>query len=330
MARGLVIGTAAALFATLVGGLLIDWLRARGFGKAISAEGPESHQSKAGTPTMGGLLVIGTLFIFTVFTNLWGHPSILLPIGIMAVAAAVGYADDLLTIQGRARIGGHERGGLIVKALLGAALGLAAGLVSYYSLDIDHVLVPNYGVYHWNVVAIVLASVAVVAGTTSSVAISDGLDGLLGGLLVVAYGAYGLLAVFQGESHLAVFCFTVVGALVGFLWYNSHPARVFMGEVGALPLGAGLGTVAIMLGWWLLLPVIGIVFVAEALSDVIQIAGEQTGLASLEKRGRRVFRMAPLHHHFELAGWAETQVVTRFCLVGLGGAMLGVALALTH
>lgn len=323
MARGLIIGTAAALFATLAGGPLIDWLRAHGFGKAISDEGPESHQAKAGTPTMGGLLVIGTLLVFTAFTNLWGHPSILLPLGIMGVAAVVGYADDLLTIQGRPRIGGHERGGLIAKALLGAALGLVAGFVTYYSLDMRHVLVPNYGVYHWNVVAIVLASVVVVACTTSSVAISDGLDGLVGGLLVVAYGAYGLLAVFESEFHLATFCFTVVGALAGFLWYNSHPARVFMGEVGALPLGAGLATVALMLGWWLLLPVIGIVFVAEGLSDVAQIG-------SFQLTGRRVLKMAPLHHHFELLGWEETQVVTRFCLAGLAGAMLGVALALTH
>ncbi len=323
MARGLVIGAAAALFATLAGGPLIDWLRARGFGKAISDEAPESHRAKAGTPTMGGLLVIGTLFVFTIATNVWGHPSILLPLGIMAVAAVVGYADDLLTIQGKERIGGHERGGLIAKALLGAGLGLVAGIIIYYSLDIKYVLVPNHGAYHWNVIAIVLASVVVVACTTSAVAISDGLDGLLGGLLIVAYGTYGLIAALFGQPHIAVFCFTVVGALAGFLWYNTHPASVFMGEVGALPLGAGLATVALMTGWWLLLPVIGIVFVAEGASDVIQIA-------SFQATGRRVFKMAPLHHHFELLGWAETQVVTRFCLAGLAGAMLGVALVLTR
>ncbi len=139
---------------------------------------------------------------------------------------------------------------------------------------------------------------------------------------MLAYGAYGFIAFVHGQSHLAVLCFTVVGALGGFLWYNAYPARVFMGETGALALGAGLGTVAMMTGWWLLLPVIGIVFVAEALSDVVQIG-------SFQLSGRRVFKMAPLHHHFELLGWDEPKVVARFGLVGMVGALLGIALALT-
>jgi len=322
MVRALVIGTAVFVVATVAYGPFIEWLRRSGLGKAISAEGPESHLSKAGTPTMGGLLILGAVLIFTLATNVWGHPSILLPLGVMAAAAVVGVADDLRTIQGRERVGGHERGGLIAKALLGAALGLVVGLVVYFSLDMKYAVVPHYDPYQWGVLAIVFASVLVVAATTSAVAISDGLDGLLGGLLVVAYGAYGFIAFVFSESHLAVFCFTVVGALAGFLWYNAHPARVFMGEVGALPLGAGLATVALMTSWWLLLPVIGIVFVAEALSDVVQIG-------SFQLTGRRVLRMAPLHHHFELAGWAETQVVVRFWLVGMAGAALAVALALT-
>jgi len=323
MVRALVIGSAAMVFATIAGGPLVAWLQRMGMGKAISTEGPESHQAKAGTPTMGGLLVLGTILVFTLATNVPWHPSILLPLGIMGAAAAVGFADDLLTIQGRERIGGHERGGLIAKALLGGGLGLGAGLVAYYSLDIRHVFMPHYGAYHWSAAALIVASVAVVAGTTSAVAISDGLDGLLAGLLVLAYGAYGFVAIAYDQSHIAVFCFTVAGALAGFLWYNAHPARVFMGETGALPLGAGLATVAMMTGWWLLLPVIGIVFVAEALSDIVQIG-------SFQLTGRRVLKMAPLHHHFELLGWQETQVVTRFCLIGLAGAALGFALALTQ
>ena len=322
MVRALVIGSAAMVFATIAGGPLLAWLQRMGMGKAISAEGPESHQSKAGTPTMGGLLVLGTVLIFTLATNVPWHPSILLPLGIMGAAAAVGFADDLLTIQGRERIGGHERGGLIAKALLGGALGLIAGVVAYSSLDIKVVVVPHYGVYHWGAVALIVASVAVVAGTTSAVAISDGLDGLLGGLLVLAYATIGFIALAEHESHLATFSFITVGALGGFLWYNAHPARVFMGETGALPLGAGLATAALMTGWWLLLPVIGIVFVAEALSDIAQIG-------SFQLTGRRVLRMAPLHHHFELAGWSEPQVVLRFWLVGVAGAFLGIALALT-
>jgi phospho-N-acetylmuramoyl-pentapeptide-transferase len=322
MVRALVIGSAAAAFSALLGAPLIDWLRSRGMGKAISDEGPQSHQSKAGTPTMGGLLVLGTIAAFALATAVPGHPSILLPLGVMAAAALIGFADDLLTIQGRERIGGHERGGLLAKTLVGAALGLVVGLVTYYSLDLKYVVVPHYGAYHWSAAALVLASVAVVAGTTSAVAISDGLDGLLASLLVLAYGSYGFIAFVYGQSHLAVLCFTVVGALGGFLWYNAHPARVFMGETGALALGAGLGTVAMMTGWWLLLPVIGVVFVAEALSDVVQIG-------SFQLTGRRVFKMAPLHHHFELLGWEEPKVVARFGLVGMVGALLGIALALT-
>jgi phospho-N-acetylmuramoyl-pentapeptide-transferase len=319
MVRALVIGSAAAIFTALAGWPFIDWLISRGFVKAISVEGPKSHLSKAGTPTMGGLLVLATVLAVTLVTFLSAAPFLLLPLGVMGAAALVGLADDLLTLRGRERIGGHERGGLIAKALLGGGLGLIVGLVVYYSLDHERVNVPHYGSYHWSAAAVVVASVVVVATTTSAVAITDGLDGLLGGLLLFAYAAYGAIAVIQGETYLAMFCFTVVGSLVGFLWYNAHPASVFMGEVGALPLGAGLATVAMMTGWWIVLPVIGIVFVAEGLSDVIQIG-------SFQLTGRRVFKMAPLHHHFELLGWPETQVVTRFWLVGIVGGLLGVAL----
>ncbi len=323
MVRALVIGSAAMIVATLAGGPLIEWLRRQGIGKAISDEAPQSHQAKAGTPTMGGLLILATVLVLTIATNVVGHPSVLLPLGVMGGAAVAGLADDMLTIQGHARIGGHERGGLVAKTAVGAVLGVLVGFVVYYRLDVQSVGVPHFGVYHWSAAAVVLASVVVVGCTTSAVAISDGLDGLLAGLLVLAYGAYGSIAFVHHQSHLAVLCFTVVGALAGFLWYNAHPARVFMGEVGALPLGAGLATVALMTGWWLVLPVIGVVFVAEAVSDLVQIG-------SFQLTGRRVLKMAPLHHHFELAGWQEPQVVARFWLAGIVGAMLGIALVLTH
>jgi len=323
MVRALVIGSAASAVALLAGGPFIDLLRRLGVGKAISGEGPESHQAKAGTPTMGGLLLLGTIAAVTVSANLFGRGSVLLPLGVMALAGVAGFADDLLTLQGRERIGGHERGGLVAKALVGAILGLIAGLLVYYPLEVEHVNVPHYGPYHWSAAAVVLASIAVVAGTTSAAAITDGLDGLLAGLMLFAYGAFGVIAGLQGQTYLATFCFTVAGAIIGFLWHNGHPARVFMGETGALPLGAGLAVVALMTGWWLLLPVIGVVFVVEAASDIVQIG-------SFQLTGRRVLKMAPLHHHFELAGWAEPQVVLRFWLVGMAGALLGVALALTE
>jgi phospho-N-acetylmuramoyl-pentapeptide-transferase len=321
MVRALVIGSAASLVSLLAGGPLVALLERLGVGKAISDEGPESHHAKAGTPTMGGLLMLGTILAVTVPTNLVGRLSILLPLGVMGAVALIGFADDLLTLQGRARVGGHERLGLIVKEGALMAVGLVAGLILYYSLDVDSLYLPHFGQYQLNVGYIVIA-VPVIAATTSAAAVTDGLDGLLGGVMALAFAAYGVIAALQGQSFLATFCFTVVGAIVGFLWYNAHPARVFMGETGALALGAGLATVALMTGWWLLLPVVGVVLVAEALSDVVQIG-------SFRLTGRRVLKMAPLHHHFELLGWSEPQVVLRFWLVGVAGALLGVALALT-
>ena len=191
------------------------------------------------------------------------------------------------------------------------------------SSDLEHfMLLPGGRSYEMNAGYVAIA-VLVVAATTSATAITDGLDGLLGGLMALAYGAYGVIAELQGQTYLAIFCFTVVGALLGFLWHNAHPARVFMGESGAQPHGARLAVVALMTGWWLLLPLVGIVLVAEGLSNIAQIG-------SFRLTGRRVLRMAPLHHHFELSGWAETQVVLRFWLVGAVGGFLAIALALTE
>ncbi len=322
MVRALVIGSAACGVSLLLGGVLLTILRRLGVGKAISAEGPESHQTKAGTPTMGGLLILTTVVAVTVPANLVGKLSILLPLGVMGAAGLLGFADDLLTLQGRDRIGGHERSGLVLKAAAGALIGLAAGLILYYALEERRLNLPHFGEYELNA-GYVAAAVVVVAATTSGAAITDGLDGLLAGLMALAFGAYGVIALAQGQDYLGTFCFTVVGAALGFLWYNAHPARLFMGEVGALPLGAALGVVGLMTGWWPLLLVVGVVLVAEVLSDVAQIA-------SFRLTGRRVLRMAPLHHHFELLGWPEPQVVIRFWLVGVIGALLGVALALTH
>lgn len=321
MVRALVIGSAASLVALLAGGPLIGQLRRLGMGKAISEEGPESHQTKAGTPTLGGLLILLTVLVFTVATNLIDHRSILLPLGVMGVVGLAGLADDLLTIQGRERAAAHERLGFLTKEAIFIAVGLVAGLVLYYSLDERRMNVPHFGQYDLNA-AYVAVAVAVVVMTTSATAVTDGLDGLLGGVMALAFGAYGAIALLQGQTFLGVFCFTVVGALLGFLWHNTHPARVFMGETGALPLGAGLATVALMTGWWVLLPVVGVVLVVEGLSVVLQVG-------SFRLTGRRVLRMAPVHHHFELSGWAEPQVVVRSWLLGAVGALLGVALALT-
>jgi phospho-N-acetylmuramoyl-pentapeptide-transferase len=151
--------------------------------------------------------------------------------------------------------------------------------------------------------------------------ITDGMDGLMAGVSAIAYASYGAIALSQGQEELGAFCFAVVGALVGFLWYNASPAQVFMGDVGAQMLSVGLVVVAFMTGWWLLLPVIGIIFVAEGFSDVIQIFYYKA------TKGQRFFKMAPIHYHFQLSGWAETQVVSRFWIVGLLGGFAGIALA---
>lgn len=322
MAYSLSIGFVAFLVALVAGRPLVEFLRRRHLGKAISADGPATHAAKAGTPTMGGLLILGVGLGLTLVANLYDDPAVLLPFGVALAAGLMGLADDLLTLQGRERVEAHARSVMLAKVGGLTAIGLAAGLILYYPLEIREVSIPHFGDSYIGLWFIPLA-VGIVIATTSAVAISDGLDGLAGGTTALAFGAYGVIAVLQGQEFLATFSFTMVGATLGFLWYNAHPARVFMGDTGALALGASLAVVALMTGWWLLLPLIGVVFVAEALSDVIQVGYFRlTG-------GRRVFRMSPLHHHFELVGWSEPQVVLRFWLAGVMGAMLSIALALT-
>ena len=173
------------------------------------------------------------------------------------------------------------------------------------------------------------AAVFVILGTTNGINLTGGIDGLSGMISVVSFGSFGAIALLQGQDFLARFCFTVVGALLGFLWFNVHPAELFMGDTGSLALGAALGVVALMTGQWAILPIIAIIPVSETISSILQV-----GYFKLTKRiygeGRRLFKMAPIHHHFELLGWSETQVVQRFWLVSLLAAMIGVALAVTY
>lgn len=322
MVYALVVGSAAFVLSLAAGGPVVAFLRRRGWGKAISADGPASHAAKAGTPTMGGLLIFGVVFLVTAPTNLFDRLSIFLPLGAIVAAGLLGFADDYLTLQGRERIEAHARAHMLAKLATLTVLSLAAALILYYGLDARSINVPHFGKYSMGLLYIPVA-VAIIVGTTSAVAITDGLDGLAGGTAALAFGAYGVIAFLQDQTFLATFSFTVVGATLGFIWYNAHPARVFMGDTGALALGSTLAIVALMTGHWLLLPVVGVVFVMEALSDVIQIAYFRlTG-------GRRMFRMSPLHHHFELSGWSEPQVVTRFWLIAMVGGLLGIALALT-
>jgi len=328
MIYALLVGGAAFVLALISGRFIVAALRARKIGKVISEEGPTSHMVKAGTPTMGGLIIYGTVAVVTVFTNIfeWDNGSlvferrsILLPLFVVVFTMAIGFWDDLgtlISVEGRRALSWR------IKFMLIGALSVGVALVLFFGLEAKSVNLPWIGQRDLGYVYIAIA-VATVFATTSAVSITDGLDGLLGGTAAIAFAAYAIIAFVQGQDFLATFSFTVVGALLGFLWYNAHPAQVFMGDTGALPLGASLATVALMTGHWLLLPVIGIVFVAEASSAVLQIVYFQT------TGGRRLFRMTPLHHHFELVGWSEPQVVMRMWLFGITGAMVGVALALS-
>ena len=310
------LGAMAFVVSVVVGQPLVEFLRRRGLGKEISSDGPPSHSTKAGTPTMGGVLIFAMALPITLAANIVDRLSILLPLGTIVAAGLLGLVDDLRTIIGRTRTGLNKR----LKVFLLAVLGLTAALVLYFGLDVQDVKIPWAGEFDLGPVYIPLA-VLIIVFTTTAVAITDGLDGLAGGTTALAFLAYGVIALLQEQTYLATFCFTVVGATAGFLWYNSYPAQVFMGDTGALALGSSLAVVALMTGHWLLLPIIGIVFVLEGLSDIIQI-----GFFRLSG-GRRIFKMSPLHHHFELLGWSEPQVVMRFWLLGIVGCLLGVTLA---
>ncbi len=310
------LGAMAFVLSVVVGQPLVEFLRRRGLGKEISSDGPPSHSTKAGTPTMGGVLIFAIALPITLAANIVDRLSILLPLGTIVAAGLLGMVDDLRTIVGRTRTGLNKR----LKVSLLAVLGLTAPLVLYFALDVQNVKIPWAGEFELGPGYIPLA-VLIIVFTTTAVAITDGLDGLAGGTTALAFLAYGVIALLQEQTYLATFCFTVVGATAGFLWYNSYPAQVFMGDTGALALGSSLAVVALMTGHWLLLPIIGIVFVLEGLSDIIQI-----GFFRLTG-GKRIFKMSPLHHHFELLGWSEPQVVMRFWLLGIVGSLLGVSLA---
>ena len=328
MIHALLVGGVAFLLSLILGRPTVAWLRSKKLGKSISEDAPSSHSVKAGTPTMGGVFIWATVAVMTLFTNLLvfrdgtvrlEHESMLLPLMVVVTTVLIGVWDDFGTL-----LGGAVRRGLTwrLKFTLTAILGVVVAAAMYWGLDAQSVNIPWAGQFPLGPVYLLIAFL-VFFSTTSAVAITDGLDGLLAGTAAFAFGAYAVIAFLQGQAFLAVFSFTVTGALLGFLWYNAHPAAVFMGDTGALPLGAALATVALMTGHWLLLPVIGVVFVAEALSDVIQIAYFKT------TGGRRLFRKTPLHHHLELLGWSEPQVVMRLYLFGMAGAMVGIALALS-
>ena len=328
----LTMGGTAFMLAVIWGGPFIEILKRLRLGKQILESLPGSHQVKAGTPTFGGLLILIPAVLLTLSLNLASllNPevvtgaSILLPLLVLVGYGALGMIDDWEGVRGL-----HERGeGISARAKFGAQVVLAvitAVVMSQWQGGFQHantIFIPFIGIPLpvTPILWIPLAAFIIVA-MSNAINFTDGLDGLAGIISASAFATYGLIAFLQGQIFLVQFCFIVMGACFAFLWYNAFPAQLFMGDTGALALGAALATVALMTGQWALLPVIAIVPVAETLSVVIQMVGGRFW-------GRLPFKMAPLHLHFQLSGWSETQVVQRFWLVSLIGAMLGIALAL--
>jgi len=316
------------LMTIIWGDPLIRLLKTWRICKIIRADGPEQHVSKMGTPTMGGIMFMIPVTLLTILFNavsifgfnLLGR-SVLLPVFTMWAYALLGMIDDWEGIRGPRRgLGMRARTKLIIQILFAVAIAFALRdllkVPQLYWFTSEEVI--NLGAFY------IPVAVLIIVGMSNAVNFTDGLDGLAGLIAATAFAAFGMVALVQGQSFLARFCFSLVGALFGFLWFNVHPALLFMGDTGSLALGATLGVVALMTGQWLIIPLIAVIPVSEALSVVIQVAYFKV------TKGKRFFKMAPLHHHFELLGWSETQVVQRFWLVSLICAMLGIALILVE
>ena len=310
------------LLGLAIGGPIVAQLRARKLGKSYSGEEPEAYASKAGTPTMGGIIFLLPVVAIAVPIGFSRDSNVALPVLAMTAAAAMGAVDDFQTLAGREKLSGHEPWFWAVKWAALVGIGVAVACWLYFHLDFRDVLVPHFGAFALGL-AYLPFTVAIFVVATSGAVITDGMDGLMAGVSLIAYLAYAVIAFHQGQEGLAALALSVSGASAAFLWFNAYPARVIMGEVGAYFLAVGLIVIAFMTGWWLLLPVIGVIYFAEGLSDVIQIAYFKA------TKGKRFFRMAPIHYHFQLGGWAETQVVTRFWIAGLAGALAGIALSMT-
>ncbi len=307
------------------GGPLLRILRHFKIGKVIRVEGPDRHFTKMGTPTMGGVLFVLPVVMLTILLNvasLMGldliGQSVMVPVLTMLIYSILGALDDWEGIRGPRRgLGMRAR----TKFLLQVVFAIFVAIILRYGLDVPQMYWPTAeGAFSLGIFYIPVA-VFIIVGMSNAVNFTDGLDGLAGLITVTAFAAYGGIALIQGQIFTARFCFTLVGGIFGFLWFNVHPAQLFMGDTGSLPLGATLAVVALITGQWLLLPLIAVIPVSEALSVVLQI-----GYFKLTK-GKRLFKMAPLHHHFELLGWSETQVVQRFWLISLMCALLGLAFA---
>jgi phospho-N-acetylmuramoyl-pentapeptide-transferase len=319
----------AFMMTVIWGGPLLRILRYFKIGKLIRVDEPGHHNVKMGTPTMGGVMFILPVVLLTVLLNavaLLGlnvvGRSVLVPLIVMIGYGLLGAIDDWQGIRGKRRGEGMTAR---VKFLAQVVLAVGTAWVLKYLLDVPEIFVPGVNIpggWDLNDYLYIAIAAFIIVSESNAVNFTDGLDGLAGLIAATAFVAYGGIALIQEQIYLARFCFTLVGAIFGFLWFNVHPAELFMGDTGSLSLGATLAVVALMTGQWPLLLVIGIIPLSEALSVTLQI-----GYFKLTK-GKRLFKMAPIHLHFELLGWSETQVVQRFWLIGLLAAMFGIGLTL--
>ncbi len=271
-----------------------------------------AEKHKRHIPTMAGLVFVISVTLITLIANL-SRGETWLPLAAFVGAGAVGLLDDIINIRGT----GQGIAGLSskLKLLLTTLIALIGGWFFYFKLDVSSIQIPTWGNLHigWLIIPLF---VLVVVATANAVNMTDGLDGLAGGLTAIAFGAYALIAFIEGRYGVSAFCASIVGALLSYTWFNIYPARFFMGDVGSFALGTALGVVAMLTNAVLLLPIIGLVFVAEAGSVILQVGSKKL-------RGKKIFKSTPIHHHFEASGWPEAKVTMRFWTIGQVMAIVG-------
>ena len=331
--------TAMAILTALVVSLILGpWLIRRlqhfQIGQEIREDGPASHHAKRGTPTMGGLLILTAVVPTTLLWTDLQNKFVWIAIFAMCAFGAIGFWDDYLKIARKQSLGLSAHRKLVLQIVLSLAIGSLLYVMSYQGtfstllvFPFLKTIAPMLGVLF------PLWAVLVLTGASNAVNLTDGLDGLAIGSFLIASATFTILAYaagnaivadylgianVKGAGELTIFCGALVGASLGFLWYNGHPADVFMGDVGSMALGGALGTIALLIKQEFMLVIVGGLFVVEAVSVIVQVA-------SFKSRGKRVLRMAPLHHHFELSGWSEMKVVIRFWIVAIIFALLGLA-----
>ncbi|MBW4027135.1 phospho-N-acetylmuramoyl-pentapeptide-transferase [Acidipila rosea] len=339
----------ALLIALLIGPYVIEKLREFQIGQYIREEGPKAHQKKAGTPTMGGVLICIAILLPTLLWSDLSNPFVWMVMGSTLAFGAIGFADDYIKVIHRRNLGLTARAKMGLQILVSGAIAISLVYMQTQGSYSTRLMVPFLKRFrpdlainalghipHLGLLAFapfVIFTVLVIVFSSNAVNLTDGLDGLAIGCTIIAAGALAVLTYVSGHvvfsdylelqrmplvGELTVFCGAMVGASIGFLWYNAHPAEVFMGDVGSLALGGAIGTVAVVIKQELLLPFIGGIFVLEAMSVILQVG-------SYKLRKKRIFKMAPLHHHFELLGWSESKVIARFWI----GALVFALFALT-